>query len=71
MKMMDLCLSDLDEVLPLLFAGADGLFNAAELAEDGLCFIQFVVGLTAGHLPVNSAQHNTQVNKPSAMWLIF
>jgi len=39
MKMMDLCLSDLDEVLPLLLAGADGLFNAAELAEDGLRFI--------------------------------
>ncbi len=39
MKMMDLGRSDLDEVLPLLLAGADGLFNAAELAEDGLCFI--------------------------------
>lgn len=38
-NMMDLGLSDLDEVLPLLLAGADGLFNAAELAEDGLCFI--------------------------------
>lgn len=43
----------LDEVLPLLLAGADGLLDAAQLAADGLSFIQLVVCLTAGHLPVD------------------
>lgn len=43
----------LDEVLPLLLACADGLLNAPQLSEDGLCLIQLVVCLTAGHFPVN------------------
>lgn len=43
----------LDEVLPLLLAGADGLLDAAQLVEDGLSLVQLVVGLTAGHLPVD------------------
>lgn len=49
----------LDEVLPLLLAAADGLLDAAQLAADGLSFVQLVVGLTAGHLPVDPA--NTRV----------
>lgn len=43
----------LDEVLPLLLAGADGLLDAAQLVEDGLSLVQLVVGLTARHLPVD------------------
>ena len=47
----------LDEVLPLLLARADGLLDAAQLVEDGLGLVQLVVGLTAGHLPVDPDQH--------------
>lgn len=49
----------LDEVLPLLLAGADGLLDAAQLGEDGLSLVQLVVGLTARHLPVDP---DTQMN---------
>lgn len=45
----------LDEVLPLLLAGADGFLNAAQLAADGLSFVQLVVGVATGHLPVDPA----------------
>lgn len=47
--------SYLDEVLPLLLASADGLLDAAQLAADGLSFVQLVVCLTTGHLPVDPA----------------
>ena len=47
----------LDEVLPLLLACADGLLDAAQLVEDGLRLVQLVVGLTAGHLPVDPGKH--------------
>lgn len=49
----------LDEVLPLLLAGADGLLDAAQLAANGLSFVQLVVCLTTGHLPVDPV---TQTN---------
>lgn len=51
----------LDEVLPLLLAGADGLLDAAQLAADGLSLVQLVVCLTTGHLPVDPATASRRV----------
>lgn len=51
----------LDEVLPLLLARADGLLDAAQLAEDGLSLVQLVVCLTAGHLSVDPARQETHI----------
>lgn len=54
----------LDEVLPLLLPGADGLLDAAQLAADGLSFVQLVVRLTAGHLPVDPASASIRLTNP-------
>lgn len=55
----------LDEVLPLLLACADGLFDATQLAENGLSLIQLVICLTAGHLPVDPVRHTHKVSMPT------
>lgn len=60
--------SYLDEVLPLLLACADGLLDASQLVEDGLSLVQLVVGLTAGHLPVNPV---TQTHTLTCLLLLY
>lgn len=63
--------SHLDEVLPLLLARADGLLDAAQLVEDGLGLVQFVVGLTGWHLTVDPkpGQKNGRFQLHTVTWI--
>lgn len=45
--------SYLHELLLLLFSGADGVSNGADLVEDGLRVLQLVAGWAVGYFLVN------------------